>query len=87
MSIRHLLTTTALAAALGLSSGLALAESETALEDAAIKADETAEADALAAEALDEEAVIIDQVEDAIEQDEAKEQAKQGTRDLMDTKR
>ncbi|MBK5967583.1 MULTISPECIES: hypothetical protein [Thiorhodovibrio] len=86
MSIRTLLTTTALSAVIGLTSGLALAESKTAMEDAAIKADEAAEADALAAEIVDEEAVIVDEVENAVEHEQAKEAAKQGARDLMDTK-
>lgn len=86
MSIRTLLTSTALSTAIGLTSGLALAQSATATEDAAIKADEAAESDALAVEILDDDAVIIDKVEGAEEHEKAKEAAKQGMHDFMETK-
>jgi len=86
MSIRTLVTSTALSAAIGLTSGLAFAQSTTATEDAAIKTDEAAEADALAAEILDGDAVIIDEVEAAEEHEKAKETAKRGMHDFMETK-
>ena len=65
MSIRTLLTSTALSAAIGLTSGLALAQSATATEDAAIKADEAAEAKAMAAEAAEEAKVAKEKAMEA----------------------
>jgi hypothetical protein len=69
MTIRALLTTGAFCAALGLFGGAVYAQSASTIEDATIKADEAAEAEAKAAEAVAEGQAKKLQEEAEIEQD------------------
>ncbi len=87
MNIRILTTTRALAVALGLISTGAFAQSTTAMEDAAIQADEAAEAEALAAEIVEEEAVLVDQIEAAEAAERAKAAGERGQKAFMDSKK
>ncbi len=79
MTMPRMLTTATLSLLLGLSGGALFAQSESALEEAAIKADEAAEAEAKAAEAEAEAAVAKDK-------NAAKEAAKRGEEALMKSK-
>lgn len=87
MSTKRTLTSAALCLTFACFGSSAVAESGSGLEDAVIKADEAAEAEALAAEAMDEEAVVLDEVEAAEEAEKAKEAAERGQKAFMDSKK